>query len=79
MTTIRKKHSTHYQIKIALAAIKGDKTTAELTSAYGVHATQINNWKKAALDIIPETFSSKRKRAEDEQQGLVDELHKQIG
>ena len=79
MTTIRKKHSTQSKVKIALAAIKGDKTTAELTSAYGVHATQINNWKRAVLDIIPEAFSSKRKRVEDEQQSLVDELYKQIG
>ena len=64
MTTIRKKHSTQSKVKIALAAIKGDKTTAELTSAYGVHATQINNWKRAVLDIIPEAFSSKRKRVQ---------------
>ncbi len=35
--------------------------------------------KKAALDIIPEAFSSKRKRVEDDQQTLVDELYKQIG
>jgi hypothetical protein len=45
-----------HQVKISIEAIKGSKTTAELTSTYGVHATQINNWKKAALDIIPEAL-----------------------
>jgi hypothetical protein len=63
-----------HQPRPADHAIKGSKTTAELTSTYGIHATQINNWKKAALDIIPEAFSSKRKRVENDQQALVDEL-----
>jgi transposase-like protein len=49
MPNIRKTHSTQAKVKIAVEAIKGSKTTAELTSAYGVHATQINNWKKAAF------------------------------
>lgn len=79
MPNIRKTHSTQAKVKIAVEAIKGSKTTAELTSTYGVHATQINTWKKAALDIIPEAFSSKRKRVEDDQKTLVDELYKQIG
>lgn len=79
MTVSRAKHSTQVKVKVALEAIKGDKTTAELTSTHGIHATQINNWKKAALDIIPEAFSNKRKRVEEDQQSLVDELYKQIG
>lgn len=79
MPNIRKTQSTQAKVKIAVEAIKGSKTTAELTSTYGVHATQINTWKKAALDIIPEAFSSKRKRVEDDQKTLVDELYKQIG
>jgi len=77
MTVSKTKHSTQVQVKVkvALEAIKRNKTTAELTSEHGVHATQINNWKKAALDIIPEAFSSKRKRADDEQQALVGNMH----
>ena len=45
---------------------------------YGIHATQINTWKKAALAIMPEAFSSKKKRQENGQQALIDELYKQI-
>ena len=79
MTLSRKKHSTQTKVKVALDALKGEKTIAELTAQYGIHATQINQWKKAVLETLPEAFSSKRKRHEDDQQALVDELYKQIG
>ncbi len=79
MTTLRKKHTTKTKVKIALEAIKGDKTIAEITSTYGIHATQVNTWKKQALESIPEAFSAKRKKQESDQQELIDELYKQIG
>jgi len=79
MTISRKKHSTQTKVKVALEALKGEKTTAELTTKYSIHATQINNWKKAVLEVLPEAFSNKRKRQEDDQQTLIDELYRQIG
>ncbi len=79
MTTLRKKHSVKNKVKIALEAIKGEKTTAEITSTYGIHATQVNTWKKQALESIPEAFSAKRKKQENDQQELLGELYKQIG
>lgn len=79
MTINRKKHSTQTKIKVVLEALKGDKTTAELTAKYSIHATQINKWKKAVIEILPEAFSNKRQRQENDQQALVDELYKQIG
>jgi len=79
MSVIRKRHTQQIKIKVALDASKGQKTTAEITAKYGVHATQINTWKRQALEIMPEAFSSKRKRSEEKRQNLVDELYKQIG
>ncbi len=79
MTLSRQRHGTQTKVKVALEALKGQQTTAEITARYGVHATQINQWKKAALATIPEAFSSKRKRADDDQQALIDELYKHIG
>ncbi|WP_420831651.1 transposase [Bathymodiolus japonicus methanotrophic gill symbiont] len=51
MTINRKKHSTQTKVKVVLDVLKGEKTRAEITAKYGIHATQINNWKKAVLDI----------------------------
>ncbi len=79
MTTIRKTHTTDFKTKVAIAAIKEQKTINELTSEYGVHASQINNWKNKALSIIPEDFSGKSEKEQENQQGKIDELHRQIG
>ncbi len=79
MTISRTKHSTATKVKVVLETLKGDKTIAEITAKYSIHATQINTWKKAVLTVMPEAFSSKRKRQENDQQALVDELYKQIG
>jgi len=79
MTINRKKHSTQTKVKVVLEVLKGEKTTAEITAKYGIHATQINNWKKAVLEVIPEAFSTKRKQQDNDQKALVDELYKQIG
>ena len=45
MTISRKKHSTATKVKVVLEVLKGEKTGAEITAKYGIHATQINNWK----------------------------------
>ncbi len=79
MTINRKKHSTQTKVKVVLEVLKGEKTIAEITAKYSIHATQINNWKKAVLEVIPEAFSNKRKQHDNDQQALIDELYKQIG
>jgi transposase len=79
MTEVRKKHSAQFKAKVAVAAIKEQKTINELTTEFGIHATQINNWKKQALEAIPETFSQKRLKGQVDNQTLIEELYKQIG
>lgn len=79
MTTTRKKHSPQLKVKVALEAIREAKTTAEISSKYGVHTTQITAWKKKALEILPEAFSGFHKKAEADQAQVIEELYKQIG
>ena len=54
---VRKKYSKESTARIALEAIKSQKTIAELASEYGVHANQISIWKKQLLDAAPVAFS----------------------
>ena len=79
MTATRKTHSPQLKVKVALEAIREIRTTAEISSKYGVHTTQVNTWKKKALEILPEAFSGSRLKAETDQTQLVEELYKQIG
>lgn len=79
MPNQRKRHNAAFKTKVALAALRQDKTTNELTTEYGVHATQIHNWKKQALEAIPQAFSSHSSRQAQNRQAEIDELHRQLG
>ena len=48
MTDSRKKHSTATNVKVILETLKGEKTTAEITAKYCIHATKVNIWKPTA-------------------------------
>jgi transposase len=52
MRTPRRNHSAAYKAKVALAALKGDKTLAELSEKFDVHASQIVQWKTQLLDVL---------------------------
>jgi transposase len=53
----KRRHSADFKAKVALAAIREDGTIAQLSSKYGVHASQINKWKKVALDGMTGLFA----------------------
>jgi transposase len=57
MANVREKHSVDFKAKVALAAVREDATVAELSSRYGVHASQIHAWKKTVLEGVGSLFS----------------------
>lgn len=76
---MRKTHDAALKAKVALEALKGEKTMAQLSSQYGVHPNQIGKWKKDLLERLPEIFSSKWRKEHKTDEELVEELYKQIG
>lgn len=76
---MRKSFSPDFMAKVALASIKGDMTTAELSSKYEVHRSQINNWRKRALEGLREIFRGKRDKSIKDNEKLIDDLYRQIG
>ena len=79
MAGIRKKHDAVFKAKVALEAVKGEKTIAQLASQYKVHSTQLGQWKKRLLEELPVIFSDKRKRNDNERDELEERLYSQIG
>ena len=72
----RRNHAPTFKAKVALEALKGEQTLAELSQRYQVHPNQIAEWKKQLLERAAEVFSKDRK---PEQGPSVKELHAKIG
>ncbi len=74
----RRNHSSVFKAKVALAAIRGDKTLAELAEQFEVHPNQIQDWRRKLLDSAAELFE-RNARASEESEHKVKELHAKIG
>jgi transposase len=75
----RKRYSKDFKARVALEAIKGQRTANELASEYEVHVSQINIWKKQALAALPEVFGGGQERDEAQHEAERDRLYQQIG
>jgi transposase-like protein len=77
----RKQHSTQFKAKVALEAIKGEKTIAQIAHQYSIHPTTINNWKRHLLAGASELFEpgSQSSSTAPEASGQINELYRQIG
>ena len=74
----RRNHSASFKAKVAVAAIRGDKTLADLSEQIDVHQNQIQDWRRKLLDQADQVFG--RKGASPyESEHKVKELHAKIG
>lgn len=79
MVIMRRKHDASFKARIALAAVKGEKTIGQLASEYAIHPNQIRQWRQQLLDMLPEIFSNRRPQQEKARDELEAELYRQIG
>ncbi|HPM11832.1 MAG TPA: transposase [Paludibacter sp.] len=76
---MRKSHDAAFKARVALEALKGEKTMAQISSEYGVHANQIRQWRQKLLDELPDLFSDRRKKKDKDHEENTSELYRQIG
>ncbi len=75
----RSRYSAELKAKVALEAIRGQKTVNQIASEYDVHPNQVGTWRKQALQSLPEVFSGSKVRSREDEQAKVDALYQQIG
>jgi transposase-like protein len=79
MPRTRRRFSSEFKAKVAIEAIKGQRTLAELAGEHQVHANQITAWKKQLLESLPDVFGRRRVEDAARQEELVARLYQQIG
>jgi len=78
--TQRRNLGKAFKAKVAIEAIKGEKTINEIASIYEVHPTQIRQWKKQALEKLPDAMADGRSnQARDSKPVDEEKLHQKIG
>ena len=76
---MRKRYESSFKARVALAALRDDKTLSELASEYGVHSNLISQWKRRLLANVTRVFEEPENESQQDHQAVVEELHRQIG
>lgn len=75
----RRNHEAGFKARVALEAVKGERTVSELATEYGVHPTMVHQWKKALLEGAPDIFERDGMKAAEADEAQVRELHAKTG
>ena len=76
---MRKQFTNEFKAKVAMAALKGDKTMSELASEFEVHPTQVSAWRNELKDRAAEVFNGPGGKSTREYKDQIEELYKDIG
>ena len=79
MTTTRKQYSPKFKARVAVEAIRGEKTLSQLGSQFKVHPIQIAKWRKSALEQLPDLFVDGRTSKRRTRRRTSDALYEEIG
>ncbi len=77
--TTRRRFSPDFKAKVALEALRGDRTIPEIASRHKVHPNQVSAWKRQAMDGLGSVFSNGADKAHADHEGEIHELHAKIG
>ena len=79
MSKTRRNHGSAFKAKVALEALKGEQTVAEIAAKHGLHPTLVTEWKRQLADGASAVFEKGSGKVEKDSEALVGELYKQIG
>jgi len=77
--TKRRKFTPEFKAKVALEALRGDRTVQEIASRHQVHPNQVSTWKRQAMDGLGEVFSNGAEAARRDAEAEIHDLHAKIG
>ncbi len=77
--TRRRRFTADFKARVALEALRGDKTIHEIAAKHKVHPNQVSTWKRQAVDGLGEVFSNGADRARGDHEAEVHGLHAKIG
>jgi len=76
---MKKKHDSKFKARVAIEAIKGEKTIAEIASEYGVHPNLVGQWKQKVMENLPDLFEKKENGKNRETEKVLNDLYREIG
>ena len=81
MTSQRKRYSADFKAKVALEALRGELTTAQLATKHGIHPTMVGEWKRQALEGLTAVFADRSVAQETAKssEAEIERLHTKIG
>ncbi len=77
--TTRRRFTADFKAKVALEALRGDRTVQEIAAKHKVHPNQVSTWKRQAMDGLGEVFSNGLDRDRRDHESEVRDLHAKIG
>ena len=77
--TIRRRFTADFKARVALEALRGDRTVQEIAAKHKVHPNQVSTWKRQAIDGLGEVFSNGVDRARRDHESDIRDLHAKIG